>query len=265
MCGQEEVTKKEGIILNNILQTLNSPKLYLIAGTIILFIIVFSSVFLVKSYRAGITIGMDKTKLKRAITASATFTVLPSISILLGVIALAGTLGIPLPWLRLSVIGALHYETTVADIAAKSVGLSGLNVAEMTPTAYATIALVMSIGIIWGVFFCLFILKKYLSIIAKKNSMQQGNEKKEQTGLGDIMMKALFIGLISAYIGSYIGILSFSGDYLPIVTVIFAGITMSLFDYCQKKFKLPWLDNFSVAASMLMAMAGSVFVGLMGG
>lgn len=250
-----------GDILDNILQTLNLPGLYLIAGGIILFIIAFSLTFLVKSYKAGLAMGMDKVKLRRTITASATFTVLPSISILLGVIALSGTLGIPLPWLRLSVVGALHYETTVADIAAKSIGLTSLNAAEMTPTAYVTIALVMTIGIIWGVFITVFALKKYLSIIAKKNKSNT-TETKGKKGFGDIMMIALFIGLISAYIGSYVGTLTSSGDYLPLVTVFFAGVAMAIFDFCQKKLNLPWLENFSLAASMLIAMGGSIAVAL---
>lgn len=43
--------------------------------------------------------------------------------ILLGVIALSGSLGTPWPWLRLSVIGALHYETQVAQAAAEQVGM----------------------------------------------------------------------------------------------------------------------------------------------
>ena len=251
--------------MDNILDLLNSPNLYLIAGSIIFFIIAFSLTFLVKSYRAGIAIGMDKVKLRRTVTASATFTVLPSISILLGVIALAGTLGIPLPWLRLSVIGSLHYETTVADIAARSVGMSSLNAAEMTPTAYVTIALVMTVGIIWSVFIALFALKKYLNVISRKNKKAalENNGAKDTNAFGEIMMTALFIGLISAYIGSYIGGFTNTGNYLPLVTVLFAGIAMAIFDYCQKKFNLQWLENFSLAASMLIAMGGSVLVGLL--
>ena len=122
--------------MKNILDLLNSTPLYLICGAIILFVMAFSILFMIRAYRAGIAMGMDKTKLKRTITSSVTFSVLPSISILLGVIALSGTLGIPLPWLRLSVVGALHYETSVADVAARSIGLSGLNAAEMTASAY---------------------------------------------------------------------------------------------------------------------------------
>lgn len=95
----------------NILSQLNSGVLYLICGGIIAFVAALCLVFMIRAYRAGKAIGMDTTKLKRAITASATFALIPSVGILLGVIALSGSLGTPWPWLRLSVIGALHYET----------------------------------------------------------------------------------------------------------------------------------------------------------
>ena len=81
--------------MENILDLLNSVPLYLICGAIILFVVAFRIIFLVRAYRMGIAIGMDKTILKRTITSSVTFSVLPSVSILLGVIALSGTLGQP--------------------------------------------------------------------------------------------------------------------------------------------------------------------------
>ena len=94
----------------NYLDSVNSGSLYLIAGSILLFIVLMCLVFLVKSYKEGKKLGMDEKVLKKVIVSSATFTLLPSISILLGVIALSGTLGVPFSWLRLSVIGSLQYE-----------------------------------------------------------------------------------------------------------------------------------------------------------
>ena len=138
------------------LKTLNSPTMYLICGAIVLFVAGVSVFFMVRAWRAGLAIGMDKTKMKRTITASATFSVLPSLGILLGVIALSGALGTPLPWLRLSVIGALHYETQVAEAAAEAAGLSGLSASEMTPTAFVTIAFLMAVCIMWGMVFSVF-------------------------------------------------------------------------------------------------------------
>ena len=106
--------------MNEYLSAVNSGQLYAIVAVVLAVMTAVCAVFLVKSYRAGVKLGMDKKLLRRTITSSATFTLLPSISILLGVIALSGSLGVPLPWLRLSVIGALHYETSVADIAARA-------------------------------------------------------------------------------------------------------------------------------------------------
>ena len=81
----------------NILSQLNSPVIYLICAVIVLFVALVCVVFAVRAYRAGKAIGMDVTKMRRTIVASATFAVLPSVGILLGVIALSGSLGTPWP------------------------------------------------------------------------------------------------------------------------------------------------------------------------
>ena len=77
------------------LSSANAGIFYLIVGLVLAFVVIMCFVFLIKSYKAGIAIGMDKKELKKIITSSATFTLLPSISILLGVVALSGTLGVP--------------------------------------------------------------------------------------------------------------------------------------------------------------------------
>ena len=90
--------------MNEYLNSVNSGIFYLLVAGILGFITIMCFVFLVKSYKAGVELGIDKKVLKKTITASATFTMLPSISILLGVIALSGSLGVPFSWLRLSVV-----------------------------------------------------------------------------------------------------------------------------------------------------------------
>lgn len=244
----------------NVLDQLSSTPLYLISAVVILFVVAMSIFFMVRAYRAGLAIGMDKTKLKRAITSSVTFTILPSVSILLGVIALSGTLGIPLPWLRLSVVGALHYETSVADIAAKSIGLSGLSAQEMTLEAFTTIALLMTAGIIWGVVCMTLFGKSYC------NRLQRSSKKGGGRSFGDMAMTAMFIGLITAYIGSYVGqlvqlqqgSLVVTGQYLQLVALVFSALAMAIFVYFAEKKQMAWLDNFSIAGSMLAGMGAAV-------
>jgi len=234
----------------------NGLALYLVVGVILFFILCMCTVFMIKSYRAGIAIGMDKKILKRAITSSITFTAVPSISILLGVLALSGSLGIPLSWLRLSVIGALQYELNVAEIAATAIGLGGLKASEMNMQAFSTISLVMTAGILGGPLCCIFFSKKYMKKVQK-------NPKQIQTGkpsYSTVAVTAMFIGLCSAYIASYIGTFVSTGDFIPLLTALCAAAVMAVFEYFTVVKKQAWLDNFSVATSMLLAMAAAVLI-----
>ena len=245
----------------DILSRLNSPVMYLICGGIIFFVAAVCVFFMVRAYRAGVAIGMDKTKMKRTITASATFAALPSVGILLGVIALSGSLGTPWSWLRLSVIGALHYETQVAEAAAEAVGLPGLSASAMTAQAFTTIALLMGVCIMWGMMFSIFFNKKYLS------RLKAPKEGGASAGFGDAAMTAMFIGLVSAYIGSYIGgfvsgsgAFSFGGDWLPLAVVAVSAAVMALFVWLAEKKNAAWVENFSIAGSMLAGMAAAVLL-----
>ena len=244
--------------MNQYLNSVNAGIFYLIVAMILGFITIMCFVFLIKSYRAGLKIGIDKKVLKKTITASATFTLLPSISILLGVIALSGSLGVPFSWLRLSVVGALQYELNVAEIAAQSIGLSGLRVDEMSIGAFVTIALVMTVGIVGGIICCIFFLRKYLGKLQKAPK----KEASGKTGFGAHATTAMFVGLCAAYIGSYIGnaIPREGSDGMPLFVAVVAAAVMAVFEFfIQKKGKAA-LENFSLAASMLVAMAVAVLV-----
>ena len=243
--------------MQDYLSAVNAPQLYGLVALVLTVMTVICFVFLIKSYRAGVKLGMDKKVLRRAITSSATFTLLPSISILLGVIALSGSLGVPLSWLRLSVIGSLQYELNVAEIAAQSAGLSGLRLEELSPQAFITIALVMTVGILGGILCCIFFLKGYLGKLKSKPK----KESSGKPGFGAHATTAMFVGLCATFVGSYVG-KAVHEDIMPLIVAIVAGIVMAVFEYfIQKKGKAA-LENFSLAASMLIAMAFAVVFGL---
>lgn len=259
----------------DLISLLNSPVLYLICGGIILFVAVTCIVFAVRAYRAGKALGIDVSKMKRVIVASATFAVLPSVGILLGVIALSGSLGTPWPWLRLSVIGALHYETQVAEAAAEAVGIGGLSVSKMTSEAFVTIALLMSFCIMWGMVLVIFNGKAYSNrLTAPKPKVVSDKPEKPKKlnlkGFGDTAMTAMFIGLVSAYIASYVGtivssngLFTFTGSWLPLAVSVVAAAAMALFILLREKLKWEWLDSFSIAGSMLIAMTAAVFLNML--
>ena len=248
--------------MNQYLSAVNAPVFYLIVAGVLTFITIMCALFLVKSYKTGLQIGMDEKKLKKTIVSSAVFTLLPSISILLGVIALSGTLGVPFSWLRLSVIGSLQYELNVAEIAAQSAGLSGLSLNELTVEAFVTIALVMTFGILGGIVCCIFFLKGYSKKLQTKPKQENTDNK---PNFGAHATTAMFVGLCAAFIGSYIGKCFPQGgaDFMPLLVALAAAAVMGVFEYFINKKKMSALENFSLAASMLAAMAFAVIINLM--
>ena len=241
--------------MNEYLSSVNAGQLYLLVAIVLGIMTAICALFLIKSYLAGVKIGMDKKVLRKTILSSATFTLLPSISILLGVIALSGSLGVPFSWLRLSVIGSLQYELNVAEIAAQAAGLTGLRLNELTPATFITIALVMTVGILGGIFCCIFFLKGYLRIL-KSHPQKESSGK---PGFGAHATTALFVGLCATFVGSYVG-KGVHEDWMPLIVAVIAGAVMGIFEYFIQKKGKSALENFSLAASMLVAMAMAVVI-----
>ena len=236
--------------MDNFMAMANSGVLYLIAGVVIEFVMILAAVFLVKAYREGVKIGMDKKKMHKAITSSIAFTVVPSVSILIGVIALSGSLGIPIPWLRLSVIGALHYETMAADVAAKAAGLSELSGQLMNGDVFVSVIFVMTIGIIWGGVFCVFGLKKYQSRVL-------GRVGKKDNRWGTILFNAMFVGMVCAFIGAGFADLR-KGSVTSLIVIVVSALFMALFTWLTEKKNQKWMESFSLSFSMVLGMAAAI-------
>jgi len=251
--------------MNNIA---NSWWMYLLGVIVVIVVLVGSLFFIYRSYKDAKELGMDKKVLNKTIFNSAMFTILPSISILIGVVALSGTLGIPLPWIRLSVIGALHYEGVAAGTAYPNATL-----ATMTPQMFVTIATVMTLGILSGPVYCLFGFKAYDKKVLSKAKVNDEIEvvetetKKEKKSFGPILFDAVFIAMISSFLAVDIAKLFDSektapiDTYVPAVVIIVTFISMALFDLLEKKFKLKWLSSFSLGLSMIIGMAAAVILG----
>ena len=236
--------------------TVSSPVLYLIVGGVLLFIALGCLVFIVKNYKAGVKMGMEKSLLNKTITSSALFTILPSISILLGVIALSGSLGVPVSWLRLSVVGNLSYEAIAAEAATQAMGLT-LDSAILTPRSLVTILAVMTCGISGGVI-CIIFLCPWYSRKCNKLLTKTNNERKGES-FADWAMISMFIGFCGTFIGSYIAQSIRTISFVPLRTALIAALVMKISLLLEKRGH-KWLENFSLSLSMLIAMASAVIL-----
>ena len=171
----------------------NHPILFLLAGIIIAAVLGQSVYFLAKALKRSKEIGMDQAKLMKTIKTAAVFTVAPAVAIVISVITLAKSLGLPLPWLRLSVVGSLSYETIAASNAVSAMGLELGKISALDARQYLNIVLVMTISIMVGIWLVPVLSKKLLGGM----SSLEAKDKK----WADILQNAMFIGMIAAFLG----------------------------------------------------------------
>ena len=228
----------------------NSPFLYAVTAVVILFVLAQSVFFLVRAARRAKQLGISGAVVRKTIASCAVFTIAPAVAILLGVITLSKFLGLPLPWLRLSVLGALTYELPAATTTATAMNLS-LSQPISDPKAYTAIAWVMTLGIIPGIFIVLFGLKKIQSGI--------GSIKTRDAAWGEIVLSSMFLGMISAFVGMlFADVRKGLSGYIPIVVALISAAIMGVCGLLLKKFKWTWLEQYALPISMLGAMALSI-------
>lgn len=235
--------------------------MYMLVLSVIIFVCAQAAFFLKKAWTRGKELGIGTDKLKNAVTSSAMFSFAPAIGIAVTVISLSVALGYVLPWIRLTVIGAIQYETTAAIAALEAAGMTGGISSPVTdPQIFAEISIVMTIGSCLPLILIPIVLKKIqkgVSDVASKNSKWM-----------DVMTAAAFIGLIAAFIGrglagtgSKDGNIVGDGAGVLSLTALIASIGfMLIFTLLNKKLKKNWIEALAMPLSMVLAMVIVVLV-----
>ena len=242
--------------------SVNSPILFIVVGAIISLVLAQSIFFLVRACKRARELGITSSTLKKTITSAAIFTIAPAVSVLIGILALSKSLGVPLPWLRLSVVGSISYETIAANNTLEAAGTSaGTTITD--PALYTTIAWVMTIGIAAGLILFPFVTKKIQSGMNKVGM----KDKK----WGEIFNNAMFLGMISAFLGYVfcdVGLI-FEGNpsgFIPVLVMAVSAIVMAVCGLIAMKSKIRWLTDYALPMSLVCGMASAIpFTMLLGG
>lgn len=233
--------------------------MYLIAGLVILFVVIQSLFFLLRAVKRARSLHMDDAVIRRTISASALFTVAPALAILIGVISLSQFLGLPLPWVRLSVLGALTYELPAAQSAASAMGIQSTATLVTDPQVFSAIAWVMTLGILSGILVVLFGLKK---IEHGLDRIRQKDAKKSS-----LLMDSLFLGMICAFTGLlFADIQQGLPGMIPIAVALVSMILMALCGLLIRRLHVKWLEQYALPLCMLGGMIAAIpLTQLMGG
>lgn len=232
----------------------NNPILFALVGAIIALVLAQSVFFLVRAVKRARELGIGKDTVKKTVTSAAVFTIAPAVAVLVGVVALSKSLGVALPWLRLSVIGSITYETVAAGNALEAAG-SGAGTTVTDPAIYITIAWVMTIGIAAGLILVPFVTKKLQQSMGKIGM----KDKK----WGEIFNNAMFLGMISAFLGYVfcdVGLV-FKGNLsglIPVCVMAVAAVVMAVCGLIATKAKIRWLTDYALPLSLIAGMVSAI-------
>ncbi len=257
--------------------SVNHPILFVLVGIIIAAVLGQSVFFLIKSLRRAKATGLDMTKIKKTIVTAAIFTIAPAVAIVITVVSLSQSLGIALPWLRLSVVGSLSYEAIAAANAASGMDTTLAELAgNITASQYVTIAIVMTISIMVGIWLVPVICKKY------QNGLMSFENKDKKWS--DILQNSLFIGMISAFVGFVFcdvnrlwsegarvvetkdnitgevitKVFSSTSGLIPVIVMAVSAICMCLCGVLINKLKWKWVNDYALPICMIIGMAVAI-------
>jgi len=258
--------------------SVNHPILFLIAGILVAVVLAQSIFFLLKALKRSKELGMDQTKIRKTIRTAAIFTIAPAVAIVISVITLSKKLGLALPWLRLSVVGSMSYETIAANNALSAMGQSLGSDAALTAQQFVNVLLVMTISIMVGIWL--------VPAIGKKLQGGMATLGKKDPKWADTFSNSLFIGMISAFLGFVFcdvsrlwtaqnGIVNVvqtnpetgiketvqytaTSGLIPVLVMLVSAVVMVICGLLMKKPKLKWLSEYALPISLVLGMAAAI-------
>lgn len=255
----------------------NHPLLFVIAGLLVAVVLGQSVYFLVKALKRSKAIGMDQAKLRKTMLSAGIFTIAPAVAIVISIMVLSKTLGLPLPWLRLSVVGSMSYETIAANNALSAMEQT-LGAGNLTAQQYINVLLVMTISIMVGIWL--------VPVIGKKLQKGMKSLSNRDAKWADIFSNSLFIGMISAFLGfvfcdvsrlwnaasrvETVKVIengeevkklvqhSATSGLVPVCVMAISALIMVICGLLMRKPKLKWLSEYALPISLVLGMAAAI-------
>jgi hypothetical protein len=239
---------------------LNSWWVYMIVGIIFAYVLLQSTIFLIKARKKALELGFSKEQINKTITSSMIFSLAPSFAILIGLIALSKVFGPMLAGMRLGTLGAVTYELPAAINVIN--GVFGMDIGDvLTPEMVITALWVMTFGCIPPLLI--------IPLFFKKMRDRMETIKVKDSSWNSIMMDALFLGMISAFVGYVLAPKVIEGEepyisLLAILVLVSSAVLIMVFGILMKKFKWDWLKNYALPLSMISAMALAILFASLG-
>lgn len=217
----------------------NSAGLWIISILMVSIVVFQSIVFMQKAFKGGRALGLSDTQLKSSVRSSIITSLGPSFAVLIGLVALMSFIGAPMAWMRLSVIGAVMYETLAAGYGAEAIGQAGT--ANLGLLGLSSAMWVMCLGSIgWLIIAGLF------------------THKLEQVRIYIVRGKEALLPVVT--IGAILGAFGYQVSKFVVkigpgtTAVVVSGVAMVVFGLMAKNPRFNWLKEWSLGFAMVLGM-----------
>ena len=226
--------------MDNYLSIANGVGMWVACSAIIVVVFVQAIRLTIISFRAGEKIGIPRKNMILALRTGIISALVPSIAILLGVAVLIPRLGVPFPWMRLSVIGSVIYELFAVEIAATAMGLKD-STAAFDGNVFSLAVWTMSMGFI----FCLLFVAFFTPHLKKIKDRIAGSDE----GWMTVMNSAAFFGAFGFLWGQPIA----RGGY-PLIALLGGFSCMVILQMLIRFGKQQWLKEWALSVSIIAGM-----------
>ena len=238
--------------MESYLELANAKVLGWAVAGIVVFVLAQTLLFLAVAVRRGRAAGINGAAMRRAFRAGVTTSVIPTLPILMALIAIAPVLGLPISWMRLSVIGSAPYELMAAGIGAKTMGVSSLGGEGFTAAVFANAVWVMCIGSFWAIMIVAFFYKG----IKKRYALKSRGDSHWQ----EVLTGACFMGVFALFMADPL-----TTGGVPLATFLTAAVLMTGCIVLVVQAGFTALREFALTLSMIGGMAASIlWAGVLG-
>lgn len=240
----------------------NGWPMWIACGIPVVFVIFQAVLFLKKAMGAGKEMGLTESQMKTAVRSSAITSVGPSIVVLSGMLVLLVTVGAPVGWMRLSLIGSVMFESIAAGLGTAAVGVT-LGTDPMTLEALTMAVWTMILCSIGWIIFATFSASRMDKI---EHKVSKGN-----TGTLTSIASCAIIGVFAAMSASHLSkplyliakradAAAMSSAWHNMLSCILGAAIMYVLTVTANKKNLGWLKEWSLTITIVAAMVITALV-----
>lgn len=220
-----------------------SGLLYTLVAAALLVMLGLCGIFYFKARKRAMELGISKEVLNKVNRSTFLFTIVPSLTIVVGLFAMSAMIGTAWSWFRLSVVGSVSYELMAAQTTVASLDVVDTTAAD--GSVFVAVMFVMSIGALVGP-----TLSAILTKPVTQNLQRAGSQK---NGFSPIMNACFMLAIMSVIIPIRIS----TGGLVGFMVILTTALLSILIDKVSSK-GLAWLGQFNMPICLIVGMLSSL-------